>query len=408
MNDKFESCLRRVLHGSLQKAPEEMLEDCLKICIELTGASGGSIFGEEGPYLQFLFSNVPSLIGMKVPWDSIAGNTARHNVVIYTYAPADKRHYDGVDAHVARQTRYLLSVPIPSIHSATAKNDQVRSAGVLQLLFDDNILPQFDVTSGAREFSLESMKEQEQYDGMFKEVFWILPNISFGLEVMRLRQTSYQCIHELKNKLVATQSWLVCLKQDLGGLAATALEDEAVVEDFSLAEGAAREGASLAKSYLQFTKIYSPKYEDTDIGVVLRQTSADLRAFASEEGGGLVQIVTEVADGIPVRSMDPGQMKMALFNLGKNATEALVEHRIAGAEVKLRADMNGDRLRVVVRDNGPGMPEEIASNLFVAFKTKKAGGTGLGLTITKKIVDVHGGRIWCDTGKTGTSFTIEL
>ena len=65
-------------------------------------------------------------------------------------------------------------------------------------------------------------------------------------------------------------------------------------------------------------------------------------------------------------------------------------------------------MTVVMADNGKGMPEEIANNLFVAFKTKKQGGTGLGLTITKKIIDVHNGRIKCETGSNGTSFTISL
>ena len=52
--------------------------------------------------------------------------------------------------------------------------------------------------------------------------------------------------------------------------------------------------------------------------------------------------------------------------------------------------------------------KEIADNLFVPFKTKKEGGTGLGLTITKKIIDVHGGTIRCETGSTGTRFTLTL
>jgi len=61
-----------------------------------------------------------------------------------------------------------------------------------------------------------------------------------------------------------------------------------------------------------------------------------------------------------------------------------------------------------LKDNGPGMPREIADNLFIPFKTKKEGGTGLGLTITKKIIDLHAGTISCLTGSDGTEFIIIL
>ena len=155
MKDRVESYFHRVLQCSLQKPPEEMLEECLRICMELSGASGGSILGEEGPHLQFLFSNVPALIGVKVPWESIAGNTVRRSVVIYTFAPADKRHFSGIDAKTAQQTRYLLSIPIPSIHTSAVPGSERKSSGVLQLLFDDNVFPGGD-TATPREFSLES------------------------------------------------------------------------------------------------------------------------------------------------------------------------------------------------------------------------------------------------------------
>ena len=142
MKENFEVYLKQVLQNSLVKPAEEMMEDCLRICIDLAGAQGGSILAEEGPFLKFVFSNVASLIGLNVPWDSIAGNTARHSTVIYTYAPTDKRHFDGIDGTIKHQTRYLLSIPIPSIHQAAEARSQVKSAGVLQLLFDDNLFPE--------------------------------------------------------------------------------------------------------------------------------------------------------------------------------------------------------------------------------------------------------------------------
>lgn len=399
--------IRQVVQSSLQKAPEDMLEDCLNILIDLSGASGGSILGEEGPHLQFLFSDVASLIGVNVPWDSIAGATASQGAIIYTYAPSDKRHYDGIDEKISHQTRYLLSIPIPSVHRTSDSGGSARSAGALQLLFSRDILPEYDVSQGARDFSLDELREQGSYHECLQEVFWLLPNISFGMEVMKLRQTSYQVIHELKNKMISASSWVNCLKEDIGDIHPDLLENEDVLEDFSLAQSSVAEGANLAKSYLQFTKLYTPNFEDTLVNDVLHETAASISAFAAESGCEDFRATEDFDPNVAVKQLDPSQLRMAFFNLGKNATEALIEHRTSSPEVRLCSQQRDDGSCVVtIADNGPGMPEEIAENLFVPFKTKKEGGTGLGLTITKKIVDIHGATIACETGGEGTRFVM--
>jgi signal transduction histidine kinase len=279
---------------------------------------------------------------------------------------------------------------------------------VLQLLFDENIFPDHDPEVAPVEFSLQGVREQAPYEDKLKHVFWILPNISFGMEVMRLRQTSYQVIHELKNKLIAAQSWLNCLREDLSDLQPDLFDNEDIREDIDLAEGAAREGSKLAVGYLQLTKIYAPECVDMDINEVLQRTAADVTAFAADHSDLPVEVALNLGDGLPRAHADPEQLRMAFFNLCKNAVEVLAEFRVDNACVSISSACEDSRVCVTVADNGPGMPEEIAANLFKAFKTKKEGGTGLGLTITKKIVDIHGGTIRCETDSGGTRFIIDL
>lgn len=406
--ERFEEIFQRVLQGSLQLGPEAMLEEWLGICMELAGATGGSILTEEGSRLEFAFSNVESLIGVTVPWDSIAGNTVRNCTVIYTYAPSDRRHFDGVDRQIAGQTRYLLSIPIVSVHTPQQSGVAgMRSHSALQLLFAENILPDHDVSSQAVEFSLDSVREQPCYEQRLKEIFWLLPNIAFGMEILRLRQTSYQVIHELKNKFVGAQSWITCLREDMADAHPQILEHEAIAEDLELAEGVSREGAELAKSYLQFTKLYNPNFRETDLNQLIRESAASLRALVSEMGAPIT-VETELDPSIGSRTLDPEQVKMALFNLGKNAAEVLAERGGDDSRIVLASRVDSAAIRVTINDNGPGMPEQIAENLFKPFMTQKEGGTGLGLTITKKIVDTHGGLIRCETGAEGTRFVIEF
>jgi signal transduction histidine kinase len=404
----MEQYLRRIVELSLGSSPEEMLKASLETCIELTGASGGSILGEEGVHLQFLFSDVPELIGVHVPFDSIAGVTVNNSKVVYTYAPTDKRHFDGVDEKIQRKTKYLLSIPIQSIHRAAEADHAAKNAGALQLLFEKNLFPEINVESGAQEFTLTSFEGNGPFTDRLRGIFWVLPIVAFGMEVMRLRQTSYQAIHELKNKLISAASWLGYLKEDIRQGNPALLENDNIKQDFDLSDTAIREGANLAKTYLQFTKIYSPNFAPVNVNEVLSETGASVEALAAELKAVDFHVRLDLDANVDFRNLDASQLKMAFFNLCKNGVEALVEHKTPNPELVISSAVRNGALVMTISDNGPGMPPEIANNLFVAFKTKKEGGTGLGLTIAKKIVDVHGGTIKCETGQGGTAFTIVL
>ena len=404
----MEQYLRRIVELSFGSTPEELLKASLETCIQLTGATGGSILGEEGVHLQFLFSDVTELIGVRVPFDSIAGVTVNENKVVYTYAPADKRHFDGVDAKIQHKTKYLLSIPIQSIHRSTGGEHATKNSGALQLLFENNIFPEINLEQGAQEFLLTGFKENIPFMERLKGILWFLPIVAFGMEVMKLRQTSYQTIHELKNKLISGLSWIKYLKEDIRQRTPAILDEENIKQDIELSETAIKEGANLATTYLQFTNIYSPDFAPVNINDVLAETAVSVKALATELKAVDFSVKLDLDKEIGVKNLDASQLKMAFFNLCKNGVEALVEHKVPAPEIRISSSAQNGLAVLVISDNGPGMPPEIANNLFMAFKTKKNGGTGLGLTITKKIVDVHGGTIKCYTDKKGTIFTITL
>ena len=404
----MEQHIRNIVELGLGSTPEELLRASLETCIQLTGASGGSILGEEGLHLQFLFSDVTELIGVRVPFNSIAGVSVNKSKVIYTYAPADKRHFDGVDSRIQHKTKYLLSIPIRSIQKSSAADRTAKNAGALQLLFESNIFPDINVEQGAQELSLTSFADERSSVERLKDILWILPIVAFGMEVMRLRQTSYQAIHELKNKLISGLSWIGYLKEDIRRKIPDILEEENIRQDFELSETAIREGTNIARMYLQFTNIYSPDFAPVNLNDILAETAESVKVLAVELQSPDLKVKLDLDKKIELMNLDASQLKMALLNLCKNGVEALVEHKIPDAEIKISSAVRDGHAVLEIRDNGPGMPTEIANNLFVAFKTKKEGGTGLGLAITKKIIDVHGGTIECDTDNRGTTFTITL
>jgi signal transduction histidine kinase len=96
-------------------------------------------------------------------------------------------------------------------------------------------------------------------------------------------------------------------------------------------------------------------------------------------------------------------MKQVVLNLARNAMEAMPE----GGEVTVESGMVGGRARLVVRDEGPGLPEGV--DVFQLFVTTKPKGTGLGLSIVQQIVLQHGGDIAAGSERgQGARFTVTL
>lgn len=128
------------------------------------------------------------------------------------------------------------------------------------------------------------------------------------------------------------------------------------------------------------------------------------------EGDSNVEWVNLVPDDLEIMA-DPDQMFRVILNLSRNALQAM-ENADSSTVQRLCIEAhrnNGDAV-IVVHDTGPGIPEEVADNLFTAFKsTGRNGGTGLGLAIAAELVRAHGGSIdLVRDGKPGTKFRIEL
>jgi two-component system, LuxR family, sensor kinase FixL len=104
---------------------------------------------------------------------------------------------------------------------------------------------------------------------------------------------------------------------------------------------------------------------------------------------------------------DPIQVEQVLLNLFRNSFDALATRDAARRyiHVGVESAADGSQVEVSVRDNGPGIAPDIADSLFKPFNTTKPEGLGLGLTISRSLVESWGGRLWlAETGPQGTEF----
>ena len=119
-----------------------------------------------------------------------------------------------------------------------------------------------------------------------------------------------------------------------------------------------------------------------------------------------VTLEADLADGLPVLLGHRRLLREALLNVVHNAVEAAAA---SGGTVTLRARASGRYLILAVTDTGNGMPPELVQEAFEPFVTTKKRGTGLGLPLTRKVVEDHGGRVSIESAPgEGTRVTVRL
>ena len=136
--------------------------------------------------------------------------------------------------------------------------------------------------------------------------------------------------------------------------------------------------------------------ENTNPVTLGRSAVAQFQSQANAQG---VSLSLEAPDGLPAVMVDPQRITQVLGNLLSNA----LRHAPAGSTIALRLSVEPEptsRVRFSVRDSGPGIPPEVLPHIFERFyradegRSRLDGGTGLGLTIAKQLVEAHGGSIW--------------
>jgi signal transduction histidine kinase len=106
-------------------------------------------------------------------------------------------------------------------------------------------------------------------------------------------------------------------------------------------------------------------------------------------------VLTDLADDVPAIAGDRVQVQQVILNLLLNASDALgpIDDRTRQIIIKTDQDENGNA-RLALKDTGIGIDPAVTNKLFDAFYTTKAAGMGIGLSVSRSIIEHHGGRIW--------------
>ena len=199
--------------------------------------------------------------------------------------------------------------------------------------------------------------------------------------------------HELRNPLGVLSNVFYLLRQRLG-------QDDAFVDrQLDTGEREVAAATLIVSDLLEYSKPRQAVFEAVDVPALVDE----VLSVAPPPTG--VELGRRLPPGLPPIRADRQQLRQVLLNLVSNAYDAMPD----GGLLVIEADQDGESVRFTVSDTGGGIAPEARPHLFEPFFTTKAKGIGLGLAVSNRIVEAHGGTLEVATHEaTGASFSVVL
>jgi signal transduction histidine kinase len=220
--------------------------------------------------------------------------------------------------------------------------------------------------------------------------------ISYSRKLAALGRLSAGIAHEVKNPLNATMIHLELLKMQLA-------DQPTAKEHLAIIAAQMRRLDEVVQGFLRFTRPEDLKLQKVRVGAIIDDLLPVIRAEASSHN---IELRLECPPDLPPISADPGLLEQAFLNLAINACQAMPQ----GGRLRIAATARpGRRLEVVFEDTGIGIPPEHLARIFDLYFTTKQHGSGIGLSLVYRAVQLHDGEIEVQSvpGR-GTTFRLLL
>jgi signal transduction histidine kinase len=203
--------------------------------------------------------------------------------------------------------------------------------------------------------------------------------------------------HEVRNPLTLIRGHLRFIEEGL-------TPDHPVRVNVDAIDRASRRIEEMAKRMLDFSRKRVRRTEPCNISELISDALRFVQPYVRTK---FIDVQVHLDSVLPPIDADRWQIVHAIVNLLQNAADAMVE--VDRRVLSIRAQAEKNEMQVVISDTGAGIAPENLPKIFEPFFTTKGDwGTGLGLYITKQVVEEHGGTVSVDTSPRGASFTISL
>jgi signal transduction histidine kinase len=241
-------------------------------------------------------------------------------------------------------------------------------------------------------------KRAEEQRGRLRELERDLARIN---RVSMMGELAASLAHEIKQPIAGVvlnaETCLQWIRREPPGLEQAGQALSRIIND-------TKRAASIVDRNRSLYSRGAPQREPIDLNEVIREIVVMLREAASRHA---ITIRSEFDPALPMTTADRVQLQQVLMNLMLNGIEAMQE---GSGELSVASQRTEDgQLLVSVSDSGIGFPGENLERIFEAFFTTKSQGTGMGLSISRRIIESHGGRLWAsaNTGR-GAIFQFTL
>lgn len=213
-----------------------------------------------------------------------------------------------------------------------------------------------------------------------------------------LGELSAGVAHELRNSMSGILGFSRTLR-------ITPHLDDRAVHDLERIQREADHAQRLLQDLLSFGRVGAPILASCSWNAILEE-SLEACSYELESAG--LSVRKDLAAGLPAVRADAAQMRDVFVNLIRNAAQAIRGTGKAGT-IRIETDCRDSCLRAVITDSGPGIPPAEVDKVFDPFHTTKTGGAGIGLSVSLRAVQAHGGDIRAENREGwGASFSVEL
>jgi signal transduction histidine kinase len=219
--------------------------------------------------------------------------------------------------------------------------------------------------------------------------------LSYSRKLAALGRLSAGIAHEVKNPLNATMIHVELLKMKLAS-------QPAAMEHLSVIAAQVRRLDEVVQGFLKFTRPEELKLRPVALAPLIDEAMPVILAEAEKSG---VDVRVELPADLPPVSADPGLLEQAVLNLGLNACQAMP----GGGRLRIAAAAVGRQVEIIFEDTGVGIAPEQLARIFDLYFTTKEHGSGIGLSLVYRTIQLHDGDIEVQsTPGHGTTFRILL